>query len=564
MTGRILVVDDDEDDAFLISDLLADADITDLDVDWRRNVTSAIEALTSSRYDVCLLDYRLGKDTGLAVLEARSRLPFHVPIILLTGQDDRDIDIAAMQAGASFFLPKDDLNATALEKAIRYAIEEARRRFGLERMARRDALTGVHNRTSIDERIRDAVQRAKRTQKMVAVGLLDLDGFKAVNDQLGHQVGDELLRIVAQRIRGRLRGHDVVGRIGGDEFVILLDDLEDEDEARIVGERVVDAIRPPFEVEGPTPQVSASLGIALFPRPVADAENLVVAADEAMYSAKRSGGGSVVMYAPTSGPVTCDLHSTTDLVDAIGRSELRLFFQPLVELSTGRALGAEALVRWLPPHQHSQEPSVFIPKLERTSAITVLDRWVLREAIHWQRSVGPHGPSRLCINVSPASLLGPTFLADVEALLPEDPATLQIELTASDLETDREAIMGTLHALKELGVRIALDDFGVGHSSLARLRDFPITTLKIDGSFVRGLGEPGKDEAIVESVVHLAERLGIELVAEGVETRRQAARLQKLGVRSGQGFWLGRPLPREELAQWLAEGTNEGARRWSR
>ena len=549
--GRLLIVDDDEDDAVLVLDMLQRGGRLELEVDWKSSVPAALDALRRTRYDVCLVDYRIGPATGLTLIESARQLPYELPIVLVTGEDDRNVDLEAMRLGASDFLTKDNLDGQRLERAIRYAVEEGRRRVTLKRVARKDPLTGVHNRVSIEERIEQAVLRSARRGTTVAVGLVDLDGFKAVNDQLGHAAGDEVLRIVARRLRGALRGHDLVGRLGGDEFVVVLEELESTEEAMQVAHRLHAALTSAFESSRRTPPVSASLGVACFPRPVSRPEDLLRAADEAMYSAKRSGRSRVVAFASEGTPPTGDLLSRKSLREALDRGEFRVAFQPQVELSTGHLVGVEALVRWQPPSGASVPPAAFIPGLERAGAIADLDLWVLRQALAWRARRRASEAIRVSVNLSPVTLSTPEFFDEAGGLCRNAAEGLELELTESALIEGRPTALEGLHMLRSLGARLALDDFGTGYSSLARLRDLRVDTLKIDRSFVSGLLQDGRDSAIIECIVSLAERCGVFVVAEGIECATQLDRLRKLGVACGQGWWFTPALSEDELGQWM-------------
>ena len=546
---RILLLDDDEDDAVLIADLLQSADLGEISVDWRSTIPEALDAICRERYTVCLVDFRLGPDTGLAFIRRAADAVPHVPVILLTGHDSRDVDLAALNAGAADFLTKADLKPRSLERSIRYAVEQARRRIGLERMARRDPLTGLHNRASIEERLTHATQRALRNNRTMAVVMLDLDGFKAVNDSLGHAAGDALLVIVARRLKSALRGYDVVGRLGGDEFVVILEDLAGPAEAQQVAERLASIVQPPFEIEGIVPPVSASIGYVCFPGPVASRSELLLAADRAMYEAKRAGKGCARAYDATYGNDRPTMTSANCVEEAVRNNRLRLALQPRVNLTTGATQAVECFVRWSPSGSTECPPARFLGELERSGAILDLDSWVFGEALQVR---GKLAPSLLfSINISAVDLKTSEFIDRMRTAAQSGIEDFEIEIAESSVLLERADIQDRLRTLKELGFRIAIDRFGTG-CSLARLRQLPVDTIKLDRSFVQRLPNSKSDNIMVEAIVMLADRLGINVVAEGVESSDQADRLVELGVTSGQGYWISPPLHEIDLPGWLA------------
>ena len=419
------------------------------------------------------------------------------------------------------------------------AIEQAQAREELEHRAFHDELTGLPNRALLNDRLRHALLRSPRLDAAVAVVFLDLDRFKLVNDSLGHDAGDRLLVQVAKRLRSKLRASDTVGRLGGDEFVVLVDDIHVESDAHAAVQRVVDILEQPFEVDGETIFVSASVGVALA-RDVAHANDVLREADDAMYRAKQRGRGSVE-YQSTNGTanVVNPLARITALHHALERDELVVHYQPIVELASRQPVSAEALVRWNHPELGLLLPGEFIPLAEDTGLIVPLGWRVLEHVLRRLR----HRPDLdVSVNVSARQLSEADFvprLREMIALLPRDILTL--EITESLLIDEPDRIAATLTELAELGVRLSLDDFGTGYSSLSYLSALPIHQLKIDRSFVAGLGERPECETLVSGIIHLGQGLGLEVIAEGVETTQQAERLLELGCRLAQGYLFGRP-----------------------
>jgi diguanylate cyclase (GGDEF)-like protein len=424
------------------------------------------------------------------------------------------------------------------------------------RHAFNDSLTGLPNRALLLDRLDLALGRAEREGKPVSVLFLDLDGFKVVNDSLGHVAGDMLLIDVARRLRGCLRRGDTAARIGGDEFAILLGDIGCPELAPLVAERVIAALREPFTVLAREVFVSASIGIA---SGLDDAQDLLRNADVAMYRAKRTGeDGSYATFEPSMHAAVVErLEIEADLRRAIERDELVLHYQPIVELGSGRVVGLEALLRWAHPARGLVMPLEFIPLAEETRLIVELDRWVLREACRQAALWREHAetePPWISVNVSGMHLLDGSLGADAAAALAEsglDAASLSLEITETVLVQDVAAAVHGLEELRALGVSIAIDDFGTGYSSLRYIRRFPADMLKIAKPFVDDLNDE-TDVALVRTIVALADSLGLRTVAEGIEETRQLERLRELGCTLGQGYLFARPLAADDVPPLLA------------
>lgn len=425
-----------------------------------------------------------------------------------------------------------------------------------------DPLTGLPNRILLVDRIEQALARNGRRRSHIAVMLLDLDRFKVVNDSLGHAVGDELLGCAAERLEAVLRAGDTVARFSGDEFAVLCEDLGDATDAERAASRLVDAFAEPFSVRGRNLHVTVSIGIAIATTDsaTATADKLIRNADTAMYRAKEQGRARYVFFdQELRRRAVTRLELEHDLADAIGRDELRLHYQPQYDLTDGRVVGAEALLRWDHPVRGAVSPAEFIPVAEETGMIVPLGAWVLREACAtaagWCASRAVYEQFTISVNLSARQLTDPGLLTAVGAALDGTglrPGQLYLEITETAVMHDTDATIGILHDLQRLGVRLALDDFGTGHASLGYLSRFAIDVLKIDRSFVRGLGRDRGDTAIVASIVALAAALGLDVVAEGIEELDQLTRLQELGCRYGQGFLLARPVPPGEVEPLLA------------
>ncbi len=442
------------------------------------------------------------------------------------------------------------------------ALKESEARF--EHLAHHDPLTGLPNRLLFNARVEHAVARAQRTGDRMAVLFLDLDRFKDVNDSFGHPAGDELLREVARRLTACVRSDDTVARLGGDEFTILLEDLPDRETAGVVAAKSMQGLSAPFVVQGFEVYVTACIGISLFPEDGRDATTLLKHADSAMYRAKEEGRSSYGFY-------TAELTESTverfilenSLRRAIQQGELVLHFQPQVSLLTGRIVGLEALVRWQHPEAGLIPPGRFVPLAEDSGLIEAVGSWVLHaaceQAAAWREAGLP--AVRIAVNLS-SRQVGDAGLTDaVRGALEEtrlEPRWLELEITESVVMRHPEQAAQTLAALKSLGLSLAIDDFGKGYSSLGYLRRFPFDTLKIDRSFLKDIPSQRGDEAIARAVIALGHGLGLQLVAEGIETAEQVAFLEDHGCDAYQGNFFSPPLTAPECARLLVETQGAG------
>ncbi len=427
----------------------------------------------------------------------------------------------------------------------------------------RDPLTGLPSRVLYLNNLKLALERLGRgPNRSVAVLFLDLDRFKVINDSLGHGEGDELLVAVAERVGHSLRRHETLARFGGDEFVILCEDIFDDEGAVAVAERVLKAFSLPFGLAHGETMAAASIGISVTSDPNQDPDDLIRDADAAMYRAKGAGGARVVLFDEvTRERALARLHNENAIRKAIDREEFRVFFQPEVSIDGERITGLEALVRWQHPERGLLGPGEFISLAEETGLIVPLGTWILRDAceraVVWQRGRPSDQPLILRVNVSARQLGQDSFRETVAGIIKQtgiDPAWLCLEVTESVLIEDPESSIRVLTELKELGIRIAIDDFGTGYSSLEYLRRLPVDCVKVDRSFVRGLPDNEEDVAIVNAVIELGHALKLSVTAEGVETADQLGNLQTAGCDTAQGFLFYRPEPPEVVEQLFADG----------
>ncbi len=532
--------------------------------------------------DGVYLDYEEGHDAGAAVphddcvgkhihqvlpREIAERLLEQMHVVLAT-QQIRSVDYELIRAGVvqHFEARLVATGATEVLGLVRDISERKRTDEQIRRLAYCDSLTGIPNRQAFLETLERELQRSKMGNKKFAVLFMDLDAFKRINDTLGHNVGDNLLKIVSERLRETIRPSDLVSRgdqsnnlarLGGDEFTILIPDLDRVENALNVAHRVKDAMRRPFLIDGHEIFVTASIGISLFPEDGDDCDSLLKYADTAMYHAKNCGKNNAKLY---SSSLTMQIMSHVKLEvglrKALKNEELYLLYQPQIDVSTSEIVGVEALVRWRHPERGIISPTEFIPLAEETGLIVPIGEWVLRTACNqakaWQRLT--QRSIRMAVNLSAKQFKDENLAQIVLSALHDtglDPKMLELELTEGTLMDDARATMATLEQLRGIGVYLSIDDFGTGYSSMNYLKRFDVRALKIDKSFICGLPQDSENAAITRAIIAMAHGLKMVVVAEGVETDEQLVMLEEYGCDMVQGFYLGHPSPQESITLML-------------
>lgn len=428
----------------------------------------------------------------------------------------------------------------------------------LQFVAAHDALTGLPNRATLQRDLARAIKRSYRTQKRFAVMFIDLDRFKRINDTLGHGIGDALIKACGERLSRALREDDTVARFGGDEFVLLLENLSNASDAVVLAERALASCAKPFVIDGHELLVTASIGVSIYPEDGADPETLLKNADTAMYRAKDRGTGTFQFYAPQMNAQGVErLRLEGALRHAMARGELALHYQPKMNLCTQGIVGVEALMRWQHPELGMISPLQFIPIAEENGLIEAMGKWALEKACADARAWQARGlPAvQMSVNLSPRQLSSPTLLADIGEILNDtglDPSLLELEITESAMMKNPEHAAVLLQQIRDLGIGLAIDDFGTGYSSLSYLRRFPLTTVKIDRSFINDLSHNADAQALTDGIITLAHGLRMKVVAEGVETEAQLAHLRTRGCDEIQGYWLCKPMPADEVCKFMA------------
>ena len=443
---------------------------------------------------------------------------------------------------------------------LHHDLEERKRvEQSIRHMAHHDALTGLPNRSLFRDRLTHAMAQADRYHQKLAVMFLDLDRFKAINDTLGHNVGDQLLKIAAERLRSCVRDSDTVARLGGDEFTVVVEDIVEDHDAAAVAQKILDTLSQPFNLYGHEVFISVSVGVTLYPSDDENADNLLRNADSAMYRAKEFGRNNFQFYVAEMNIKARErLMLESSLRRALDRDEFMLYYQPRVSLLSGRVIGAEALMRWRHPELGLVPPSEFIPILDETGMIIPVGDWALREACRQNREWQDMGlpPIRVAVNLSVRQFIQKDLADTIVRAL--DAANLsaehlEVEITEDLFLEHNQTNIITLARLKNMGIHISIDDFGTGYSSLSYLKRLPIDTLKIDQSFVRDIGDPD-NKAIASAIIAMASSLRLNVLAEGVETDEQLAFLRAQGCNEIQGFSFSHPLPADEFAQLLRDG----------
>jgi diguanylate cyclase (GGDEF)-like protein len=559
---RILMVEDMQAHANFATNLLNEAGEGWYELDHVGKLSDAIRRLRETAYDVVLLDLNLPDSNGVSTVSQVREASFRVPIVVLSGWEDESLEAQSLQQGAQEYLVKGwaGNKSELLVRAIRYAIERKKTEDRIQRMSRYDSLTNVANRSFLYDRLEVALARARRLNRIVAVLLLDLDHFKNINDTLGHTFGDRILKRVAERLTGSLRASDIVARMGGDEFAVLLPEIEQVGDVAQVADKIMAALRAPVMLDEQELFVSTSIGSSIYPDDGEDAETLLKNADSAVQRAKQIGRNNLQFYSPLmNAKASKRLQLGNALRRALEREEFLLHYQPQVDLEGGRIVGVEALVRWRHPGLGLVSPMEFIPLAEETGLILPIGEWVLREACRQTREWHDAGipPFRVSVNLSNRQFNQKGLVDSITEALREtrlEPQHLALELTESGFMHNEEEAIATLHTLKEMGIRVSIDDFGTGYSSLRYLKRFPIDELKIDRSFVRDITTDHDDAAIVGAIIAMGNSLRLTVVAEGVETREQLDFLRAQGCSVIQGFYLSRPLPTGEMTRVFEEG----------
>jgi diguanylate cyclase (GGDEF)-like protein len=553
----VLLVEDSLIDAQLLRRLLRRVSASYYRVTHVRTLNDAVLSAEDLTPDVILADLNLPDSKGTDTVASLQTSYPDIPLVIVSAWEDEEISLRSVKGGAQDFLVKGHIDGANLHRVIRYAIERKRTALELVRLAHFDQLTSLPNRTLLRERVGHALARALRAGSGVATLILDMDRFKEINDTLGHEIGDKLLVEAAHRIRRSVRDQDTVARLGGDEFAVILEGVREAREVLPVIERIIDSLSAVTKIDGHEVKTSTSVGIAMYPENGNDLSELLRAADLAMYQAKSSGRGRYQFFADAMQEEAQSRHALEwALQRAVQRNEFELVYQPQISLRTGTVIGVEALIRWMSPTRGLLTPYHFIGGLEEFGLINEVGEWVLQTACEQTRKWHESDlePMRIGVNVSAQQFEDPMLIDKIRSALKETklvPELLELELTESCLMSDPAQAGALLREIRDIGVRIAVDDFGTGYSSLTYLHEFPLNALKIDKNFVQSVESNDRGGPISKMIIGLGQNLGLEVIAEGVETEAQLRYMREHGCDVAQGYVYARPESPDGLTPWL-------------
>ena len=564
--ATVLLIEDNPGDARLIREMLDEGEEALFHLDCVDRLSQGLDYLATRSAGLVLLDLSLPDSLGFdTFLKVYAHSP-KVPIIVLTGNDDQKIALSAVKKGAQDYLIKGRLDRELLLRSMQYSIERKRYQEQLEYHANYDVLTGLPNRNLLHDRLRQSVL-TQRYVRSIGVVFLDIDHFKFINDSLGHNTGDKLLQRIAERLTQTVRDGDTVARLGGDEFILILNDQTGQEAIYRAMQRIINKVAEPIDVDGHELLVTCSAGISLYPQDGPDMETLLKNADAAMYRAKEKGRNDFQFYTiEMNQQVNERLKMENSLRRALERREFELYYQPRIDVRTGVCVGCEALLRWQHPELGLLLPERFIPLAEETGLIVPIGEWVLKSACvqaqAWQRRRS--AAISVSVNLSLRQFKQEGLAVAVASALEEsglDPRLLEMELTENLVMYDTDAAIRMLSRLRELGVKLSMDDFGIGYSCLSYLTLLPISALKIDQSIIQDVKGNGRaDEGLVaQAIISLGHNLKLKVVAEGVETDTQFEFLKKHGCDEVQGFRFGKPVPAEEFERSLVASARSGS-----
>ena len=553
----LLLVEDNPKEASVIKNMLKEGLQNQFTLTHSRSLGNALDLIQQNQFQAIILDSHLPDGKSFESIPQFLQFCPDAPILILSSVEEEDQAIQAVKSGAQDYLIKGQTSSSTLCRAVRYAMERQRATQRITQLAHYDHLTGLANRGLFYERLNCAVARCHRNDTAIALMFLDLDHFKDINDTLGHDCGDSLLKTVAARIKKCIREIDTGVRLGGDEFAVLLEQIVSIEDVASIAQRILQLLAQPVIIKQHQLHVTGSLGITIYPWDSANPQELLSHADAAMYRAKAQGGNTHQFY--TAGMKTAGLDRSTlemELSRALSKEEFLLHYQPQMNLCTKQVIGMEALLRWHHPYQGLIGPNHFIPQAEENGMIIPIGEWVLRtaskQAKYWEKQGFP--APHVAVNLSARQIHQgnlPALMQDILKHSHLDPEHLKLELTETFLIHETEETIQTLRELKAMGIHLYIDDFGAGYASLRYLKSFPIDGIKLDQSLIQNLPHSTNDAAIVMAVISLAKAIGLQVIAEGVESQEQVDFLEEYGCDAMQGYWIAPPLPANESTQHM-------------
>ena len=561
-TVRILLIDREHGEYLLVAELLSHIRQVSYELVWCDSLEQALPDLLSDEYDVALLDYYWGQESARNLLNLARVQGCKTPIILMTDEMEHRVATDAIRVGAADYLIKDQIEAPLLERTLRYAIERKSMEQHLARLAHYDSLTDIPNRALFRDRLEHAILLAEREGSSFSLLFIDLNGFKQVNDSFGHDVGDEIIKICAQRLASCLRRSDLVARMGGDEFILLLQNTDNNRDVALIAEKVIQVLSQPAQVKGYELVVGCSIGIAIYPQAGRDAETLLKHADMAMYRAKQESESNYRFFTDSMNKdVKRQLRMEADLRLALKKEQFVLRYQPRMDVNTGQLVAVEALLRWNKPGVGLINASEFIAVAEETGVITSIGYWVIRQACrdlkHLQSLMGYQVV--MAINLSLKQFRDENLVHQVAEIFTEfdiQPGDIEFEISETAFVENLELITLCMKPLAYFGVNFLLDDFGSGHSSLLHLQRLPMSSVKINLNYLLELNRSIVDRRLVAAVITFARELGKQLIIEGVETAEQLEWLTHLGCDQMQGFLIAEVMEINNICETYAVNAN--------
>lgn len=559
---KLLIVDDDDVDRERLRRMLSKSDI-ETDILEASSVEDSMAYLKDGDFDCVIVDYRLGLNSGLTLLNnIRTILEKRCAVIMVTGLGDEEVAAQAMRLGASDYLLKNQLQSSQLIRAIISSVHRAELEKKLHDMAHYDSLTGLASRPLLLEHLQHAIVN----DDSAAVAFLDLDNFKPVNDNYGHDTGDYVLVTIANRLKDMMRKCDTLARIGGDEFVLLLHGVSSKEECSTFLNRSIELINTPIELKefDCHVQVSASIGVALVTNDKLDADTILRRADQTMYQAKNMGSNNILFFDPEEEHRQYARRAMLQAAEkGIANCEFELHYQPQINMVRQELIGVEALIRWNHPTMGFLYPADFSEVLEHPNTGILIGEWVLQEALN-QHALWQIKDLVVSVNIAPAHLLSKDFSQRLSLLLQSmpniDPKALELEILETVSICDINQAVEVVKACYQLGVHVALDDFGTGYASLNYLKKLPLNTLKIDKGFVQNLLVNQEDRSIVKCIVALSQAFRYNLIAEGIESQEHEQALIEMGCQLGQGYFIAKPMAADKMTSWIQSYQQKHAR----
>jgi diguanylate cyclase (GGDEF)-like protein len=558
-TTNVLFIDREHGEYLLIADILAQVQLVEYELTWCNQLELALPRILSQEFDVILLDYYWGEQSARDLLNAARVQACQTPIVVMTDEMETEVDREAIRAGASDYMIKGQIDSQLLERTLRYAIERKQTELHLARLAHYDPLTDIPNRILFRDRLEHAVRLAERDKTPFTLMFIDLNGFKQVNDTFGHDAGDALIRICAERLAESMRRSDSVARMGGDEFTLLLQNIEHNTDIAHIAQKVIDSISQPAQINGYEVVVGCSIGIAIYPQAGQDADTLLKNADMAMYKAKQEEGSSYCFFTDAMNrDVRRQLRLESDLRKALNKEQFFLQYQPRIDVSTGRIIALEALLRWDHPENGVLDAKEFVAIAEDTGLITAIGYWVIRQACTDLKKVHAIFGEELVmsINLSVRQFKDDHLVQVIAEIFSEadiQAGDIEFELTETTFMENIDLVSLCMRPLAFFGINFTLDNFGTGSSSFLHLQRLPISAVKIDSRFMAELQRSRSDRRLVSAMINLAQNLGKIVIAEGVENEEQKNWLQHSGCDQMQGHYFSSPLFLDEMIQSLHE-----------